>query len=239
MKKHYLFMLLYFIVMGTGLYITYHIFNSAYNSPQFGIKFLPFMALLAVMATMYRMCYKNALTLPQSTQPSYYFLIPLIPIFIITIATLYINFALSIAYLLPIIDAILIAVAEEGMFRGILLSGLARYIKPIYAVFISAFLFMSLHFLNVLAGLSIVGVVNQLVTTFLMGLFLGALYIYTRRLLYPILFHFAWDYIILTKGINQIAFAPILLIITIILCMIMMVWILWKIRNIEKLHVNH
>ncbi|NJH98798.1 CPBP family intramembrane glutamic endopeptidase [Staphylococcus agnetis] len=78
-------------------------------------------------------------------------MIPLIPIFIITIATLSINFALSIAYLLPIIDAILIAVAEEGMFRGILLGGLARYIKPIYAVFISAFLFMSLHFLNVLA----------------------------------------------------------------------------------------
>ncbi|MQJ17065.1 CPBP family intramembrane metalloprotease, partial [Escherichia coli] len=94
------------------------------------------------------------------------------------ILTMVDNANAGLIFVLAMIDAILIGIAEEVAFRGIILGGLAQRIKPLYAVLLSAILFAALHLLNVLGGVTLSDVLNQMLSTFLMGIFLGAVYIY-------------------------------------------------------------
>ncbi|HDK3232830.1 TPA: CPBP family intramembrane metalloprotease, partial [Staphylococcus aureus] len=106
---------------------------------------------------------------------------------------------------------------------------------PLYAVLLSAILFAALHLLNVLGGVTLSDVLNQMLSTFLMGIFLGAVYIYTRNIFYPIFFHFAWDYVFLNNGLGAVSFAPMLFIATVVLEVIVIIWVLWKMRKVETL----
>ncbi|WP_162778336.1 CPBP family intramembrane glutamic endopeptidase, partial [Staphylococcus aureus] len=103
------------------------------------------------------------------------------------------------------------------------------------AVLVSAILFAAEHLLNVLGGVTLSDVLNQPLSTFLMGIFLGAVYIYTRNIFYPIFFHFAWDYVFLNNGLGAVSFAPVLFIATVVLEVIVIIWVLWKMRKVETL----
>ncbi|NJI00695.1 CPBP family intramembrane metalloprotease [Staphylococcus hyicus] len=235
MKKHYLFLALYMFVMGLGLIITKHVFNTSYESAHFGQTFLPFMAILAIMTVIYGLRHKSSLVLAPASGHGWLFILPFITITLLGVFTLVENANSDLMFVLPMIDAILIGIAEEGAFRGIILGGLARRMKPIYAVFLSAVLFAALHLLNVLGGVTFSDVLNQMLSTLLMGIFLGAVYIYTRNILYPIFFHFIWDYVFLNNGLGSVSFAPMLFIGTVVLEVIVIVWILWKMRNVQTL----
>ncbi|PTF67252.1 CPBP family intramembrane metalloprotease [Staphylococcus chromogenes] len=235
MKKHYLFLALYMFVMGLGLIVTKHVFNTSYESEHFGQTFLPFMTILAVMSVIYGLRNKSTIALASTKKHGWLFILPFITITLLWILTMVENVNTGLMFILPMIDAILIGIAEEGAFRGIILGGLARRMKPIYAVFLSAVLFAALHLLNVLGGVTMSDVLNQMLSTFLMGIFLGAVYIYTRNIFYPIFFHFAWDYVFLNNGLGAVSFAPMLFIGTVVLEVLVIVWILWKMRHVQTL----
>ena len=74
-----------------------------------------------------------------------------------------------------IIGGIAIPIAEEIVYRGILLEALRKY-GDLFAVFVSALIFGMLH-------------LSKLPHTFLAGIFMGILYVRSNNLIYPILMH--------------------------------------------------
>ncbi|MDN8975043.1 CPBP family intramembrane metalloprotease, partial [Staphylococcus aureus] len=69
------------------------------------------------------------------------FILPFITITLLWILTMVDNANAGLIFVLAMIDAILIGIAEEVAFRGIISGGLAQRIKPLYAVLLSAILF--------------------------------------------------------------------------------------------------
>lgn len=83
-----------------------------------------------------------------------------------------------------------VAVAEEVMVRGFVLEGMLDVgIPKFVALFASAILFSLMHLFN--PGFAFVPFLNIV----LAGLFLGASYIYTRNLCFPIALHWFWNWI--------------------------------------------
>ncbi len=204
MKKHVMVLGLYMLIMGAGLAVCNTFFGTTYASENFSEKFLPVMFLLAALATCYRWKNRDALSLPTENRPGYLWaavtILPILGLGLYAAAT---NFSVSTTFFIALLDVVLIGIAEEGMYRGILLGGLVKKINPAAAIIVSAACFSLLHALNFLGGMSSGEVFNQMGSTFLMGLFLGAIYLETKKLYLPILFHSAWDYILLSGAISD------------------------------------
>ncbi len=213
MKKTYIVLSIYMIIMAIGLFVCKEFMGVPYDAPNFSGKFLPFMFLLAVFSVLYEMRNRNEIILQTGNEPRYIFSSVLfIPVVGFGIFSVVKGFNAELGFFILIVDTILIGIAEEIMYRRILLGSLARKIHPVYALLLSSVLFCLLHLLNLLGGLSLSEVINQLGSTFVMGMFLGAMYLDTKKIIFPIIFHSAWDYILLSDSLSEISFMPILLI---------------------------
>ncbi|GET23271.1 CPBP family intramembrane glutamic endopeptidase [Prolixibacter denitrificans] len=84
---------------------------------------------------------------------------------------------------------ILVALNEEVVMRGYVLNTLMGAMNKFLALVISAVLFAAAHSLN--PNVSFLGLTN----IFLAGILLGASYIYTRNLWFPISLHLFWNFI--------------------------------------------
>lgn len=85
------------------------------------------------------------------------------------------------------------AVFEEVLFRGIFISNLKkRFDNPTAIVMISAVVFSLEHLTN-MGGMSIISLFLQLIMALVVGIVLGAIYLYTSDLISVILAHFAVD----------------------------------------------
>jgi uncharacterized protein len=84
---------------------------------------------------------------------------------------------------------ILVALNEEIVVRGYVLNTLMGAMNKYLALVISAVLFAAAHSLN--PNVSFLGLAN----IFLAGILLGASYIYTRNLWFPISLHLFWNFI--------------------------------------------
>lgn len=94
------------------------------------------------------------------------------------------------ALLLNLLFYFLVAVSEELMARGFILGRmLDGGINKFVALFISAMIFSLLHVFN--PNFAFVPFLNIM----LAGFFLGASYIYTRNLCFPIALHWFWNWI--------------------------------------------
>ncbi|MBN2510567.1 MAG: CPBP family intramembrane metalloprotease [Spirochaetales bacterium] len=89
---------------------------------------------------------------------------------------------------------IIAPISEEFFFRGYLISRLEETVSPLTAIIAVSFLFGLFH-LNP----------SQMVSGFFTGLILGYLFVATRSLVYPVLFHFFYNSIpvaCLAAGVN-------------------------------------
>jgi len=84
---------------------------------------------------------------------------------------------------------IVVSLNEEIFVRGYLLNNLMTGMNKFWALLLSAAIFTSLHLLN--PNLSVLGVTNLL----LAGILLGASYIYTKNLWFPISLHLFWNFL--------------------------------------------
>jgi len=82
---------------------------------------------------------------------------------------------------------VLVAILEEVLFRGYILKNLMLSFNKYIALIISSALFAIAHSANPNISLF------SLTGLFLAGIALGASYIYTKNLWYPIAFHFSWN----------------------------------------------
>ena len=213
MKKNYILLAVYMMIMGVGLYICNRFLNTPYNSTEFSKKFLPFMIILAVLVLCYGIKNKKELTLRSESKPNYGFSALLfIPVVGFGLYSIVRGFSPDLAFVILIIDTALIGIAEEGMYRGILLGAMAKKMNSLLAILLSSALFCALHLLNVIGGLSVSELIGQLGSTFVMGVFLGAMYLDTRKILFPIIFHSLWDYILLSGSLEEVQIIPIVLI---------------------------
>ena len=213
MKKNYILLAVYMMIMGVGLYICNRFLNTPYNSTEFSRKFLPFMIILAVLVLCYGIKNKKELTLRSESKPNYGFSALLfIPVVGFGLYSIVRGFSPDLAFVILIIDTTLIGIAEEGMYRGILLGAMAKKMNSLLAILLSSALFCALHLLNVIGGLSVSELIGQLGSTFVMGVFLGAMYLDTRKILFPIIFHSLWDYILLSGSLEEVQIIPIVLI---------------------------
>ncbi|RJP54929.1 MAG: CPBP family intramembrane metalloprotease [Anaerolineaceae bacterium] len=82
------------------------------------------------------------------------------------------------------------SIFEEAVFRGIVLTVfLGRYSER-KAIIFSALGFGLMHLFNLASGRELVWVLGQVVWAFILGLFYGYLFIKTRSLLPPMIFHY-------------------------------------------------
>jgi len=95
----------------------------------------------------------------------------------------------GIAYLIPSLVTVTGAIFEEVLFRGIIFRITEEKLGSYLALAISALIFGALHLWNPNSTL-----VSGLAVAIEAGLLLGASYIYTRNLWFPIAIHFAWNF---------------------------------------------
>ncbi|WFR79757.1 type II CAAX endopeptidase family protein [Janthinobacterium rivuli] len=96
--------------------------------------------------------------------------------------------ALSVLLLLPLAELVLVGMAEEMMFRGVLFGVTARALGSKAAIVISSLVFALAHLPN--AGFSLLAIIALVAY----GVLQAALYIQTRRLWVCIGTHVGWNY---------------------------------------------
>ena len=81
-----------------------------------------------------------------------------------------------------------VSIFEEIIFRGYVLKNLLESFNPYVALFISSLFFSLIHGAN--PNVTLLGLSN----IFLAGIFLGASYVFTKNLWFPIALHFSWNF---------------------------------------------
>ena len=90
--------------------------------------------------------------------------------------------------LLSIVLFMGVSVFEEIIFRGYVLKNLLESFNPYIALFVSSLFFSLIHGAN--PNVTLLGLSN----IFLAGIFLGASYVFTKNLWFPIALHFSWNF---------------------------------------------
>jgi len=81
-----------------------------------------------------------------------------------------------------------VSILEETFVRGYVLKNLLESFNPYVALFISSLFFSLIHGAN--PNVTLLGLSN----IFLAGIFLGASYVFTKNLWFPIALHFSWNF---------------------------------------------
>lgn len=227
MKKTYLLLLSYFIIMAIGLAYCNFYLNVQYAAPTFVSKFLPFLSILCIIVTLYYALQKNQLALQITGKQKYFlFMLPFIPVVFVGGISIIYGFEPSTKFALPLLSTLLIGIAEETMFRRILLGTFLRKYPITKSIILSAVVFSLLHALNFLGGQSLNQVAAQLMITFLVGLFFGAMYISTKNIYLLMIYHWLWDYIAFSNILEKIqilaVILPVVIVYEIIIAMLML-----------------
>lgn len=98
--------------------------------------------------------------------------------------------------ILSILLYIIVAFAEEVLFRGYILKNLMTSFNKYVALIVSSILFALLHGMN--PNMDLLSLTNL----FLAGILLGLSYIYTKNLWFPIALHFSWNLFQTLFGFN-------------------------------------
>ncbi|GHG03746.1 CPBP family intramembrane glutamic endopeptidase [Thalassotalea marina] len=113
--------------------------------------------------------------------------------FVLLYVTNYIDFSINEMSSVPWIANIglftAVAIGEEVFCRGYIQHRLSTVLKPLTAMLITSGCFAALHYAN--DNLNLVGFLNL----FLAGILFGVYYMHTNNLLFPIVLHFAWNFI--------------------------------------------
>ena len=109
-----------------------------------------------------------------------------------------INNTLGNALISIVLWAVIPAICEELLFRGVIFQGLLDKYKPVFAMLIGGALFMLMH-----------GSLQQTLYQFILGVLLCLVYYLTKNIFYPMLVHFLnnaivifCDYLYLKFGFN-------------------------------------
>jgi len=209
-----------------------------YTDPNFAAKWYPYEISLALITVLlWYFLLKKDIPLNFSINFNRTFFITL-PIFLLTtgafIWTLYTSETLDGTKMAMFLaTAISVGIAEEMIFRVAgyrVLVASGSSVKK--AIFISALLFSLFHLTNLLSGMGMgLGMIFQLINTFMIGVVFAYIYYKTESILYLMLLHFMWDF----STFNLSAFLKPEQNPTIILLLMGLTYFIWAITNILKI----
>lgn len=158
---------------------------------------------LKIIATLYLFCYikKDGLDKPllEKHKKRNLLLIPLIilplsNIFVALFTNLKLNESINYFNIISgIIDAIIVLIYEEILFRGLVFNELLKTKKVNIAIIIQALIFGSIHLLNINSLGSVPFILAQVIYTAYLGVILGIIYFKTKNIIYPIIFHLLFN----------------------------------------------
>lgn len=196
--------IVYIFIMGLGMTILPFL-GLTYNNPEM-VKVIVFAELVMSVLSIYVYKYLNLNILSKSFEFTKWllpFVLILILIIIFSINTADFNNDFPLILLIGI-TTLLVGFSEEVMFRGIVLNTLIEKRSTLFSIIFSSILFSSLHIVNIFGGLDLIGVPLQLLSTFLFGLIFSCLSLLIKNIIPLILYHFIWDFIIVSEPLTHI-----------------------------------
>ena len=191
----------YTLIMAIGMAVAYRIFGYSYSD----INIVKVLVLFEVLMTMYAIFFYRKLYSGMAFKKIH--INPLLVYYSLIMIFIFILYMVKKSYLenlstitTILITTICIAVSEELVYRGILLNGFMKNNTKVKSIVYSAIFFSLLHAVNAFAGFSISSVLIQLLNTFIHGLAMGCLMVKTKNLFPFIIFHFIWDFVMLSSS---------------------------------------
>lgn len=207
--------IIYIIIAGIGMFLMHHVFNYSYNEPSMAKVFIfaeIVLAFLTIFVTVKFYGWKNVGFGRIRPKQLLWMIVQIIVIFLMV--SLFIIFLVRKSNLLTsedwnligiiLITTLLVGISEELMFRGILLSSLKRKLSISKAILISAICFSLLHSVNILGGLSFNEMLGQLLNTFIFGIFFSSLAIKLNNIIPLMIYHWLWDFVLISSPILNI-----------------------------------
>ena len=160
------------IKIGSIIYILYYLKKEELNNLQIDNPKVSYIKLLPLIL----LCYSNFIVvLFQNSEPHTN----------ISILNIVSGFFISIG----------VAIIEELLFRGQVLEEFLKSKGKLLSIVYSSLIFGSIHLLNISSLSSIPMVLVQVCYTFFLGLVLSLIYTATKNILFPIMFHFLFNFI--------------------------------------------
>lgn len=204
--------IVYILTMGIGMFIMKNMFNYTYNDPQM-VKVIFFVEVILCGITIFSIqeffSWKE-IGFKKINLKKIGWFIPHIILMAMMVSLLFKNILLNFdnittsQFMLIVIVGIttlLIGFSEEVMFRGILLHSFTNKGKIYTGFLVSAVLFSLLHSVNVFGGKPTPEILAQLVSTFILGLFFAPLAIKLNNIIPLIIYHWLWDFTIITNNV--------------------------------------
>lgn len=200
----------YTLIMGVGMFVSYHVFGTAYGSPRLMETMWPVLGGLSLGTLLYvwRFASWRAVGFVRADWGQMLWLLPsalliLLMLLFLSRAILFGGLDVAAQRSIALIagGTLLVGFAEELMFRGVVLGGFVRVMPRALAVLCSAVVFALLHSVNMLAGLSFMDMLFQLLASFIMGLFLALIYLRVRSIFPLMVVHWLWDFSVMSDEV--------------------------------------
>lgn len=126
--------------------------------------------------------------------------------------------------------AIMVAIAEESYFRGVIFQKLICIYDDNKTIMLSALLFGIAHSVSIISGSSIIMVALQVMNAIIFGIIAAQLLVITRSILPGMIYHFCFDFVNHITRLDGLA----LFIASAVQVCIMLFYILWLDRQIKN-----
>ncbi len=232
---------LYIVIMGIGMYIMHSIMGAAYGDVQMMDTLIWVELILSLVIVIYVKKYSSwkAIGFSKIKWKQVLWLVPFFCMLIYAWFEIYKTLSISTTdsniiqgILIIGITTFFVGFSEEAMFRGIVLRGALTQKSLLVSMLISAITFSLLHAVNIFGGTSFIALLLQLLNTFVFGLLFAPLALKIGNLIPLIVFHWLWDFTILSSAflsVNSSVLVMIYFVITLIMAIIL--WIIIKKEN--------
>ena len=203
--------LIYTLTIGAGMYVMHDIYGASYGEPEmmyvlWAVEII--LTLIAVYAVS-RFGGWAQLGFGPLQWRQMVWLLPAIVILLLMWRTFFVhlgNVTLSPdqwrLLALSGFTTALVGFSEEVIYRGIVLHVFLRHRSVWVAMGVSAIAFSLLHAVNVLGGVSLLGMSTQLALTGLVGFFLAPVALKLKNLWPLILWHWLWDFVLFAGNVS-------------------------------------
>lgn len=227
---------LYTVIIGIGMFTSYHVNGNDYGSPEL-VNTLWFFEIILTVLTVYIVTkyfsWKEIGFQKLDKKQFLWFLPSSLIIIFMWGGLLQHLFSISITnnqlmlFSLVGFTTLLVGFSEELMFRGIVLHAFLKTSSKRKAVFISALTFSLIHAVNIFGGVSTLGVPIQLILTFIFGLFFGFLQLRIKNIIPLMIFHWLWDFFLIGGSIfsyeEAFPFSTVHLLVELVLVVVLLV----------------
>lgn len=189
--------MIYTFIMAIGMFVCKHLYNVSYGDEKNIIILFPFLLVLLPFSVITFNKYKKEV---KNSFPQYkLFMILFLPLVFVFIFTIIQKAEFSYSFFVTLIGALLVGINEELVYRGIIFTNAVEEKGLMKGIVISAIIFSLLHAVNILAGLTPLDVMIQLINTFISGVFFAVSYRYTKNIGLLVIFHGMWDYVLFSR----------------------------------------